>query len=70
MLRKNPITKWETETYILCGEKDEICNVETTKKFSKEFNCKLEILKGSEHYFYREEQLKKLEEELNKFLKK
>ena len=67
-VRKKPITKWEIKTYILCGEKDEICNMETTKKFSKEFNCKLEILKGSEHYFYREEQLKKLEEELNKFL--
>ena len=66
-VKKNPITKWETETHILCGEKDEICNVETTKKFSKEFNCKLEILENSEHYFYRKEQLEKLEEELNKF---
>ena len=69
-VKKNSITKWETKTYILCGEKDEICNIEITKKFSKEFNCKLEILEKSEHYFYRKEQLEKLEEELNKFLKK
>lgn len=69
-VKKNPITKWETETHILCGEKDEICNVEITKKFSKEFNCKLEILENSEHYFYRKEQLEKLEKELNNFFKK
>lgn len=66
-VKKNPIIKWEIETYILCGEKDEICNVKTTKNFSKNFNCKLEILRDSEHYFYKVEQLKKLEEELNKF---
>lgn len=66
-VKKNPIIKWEIETYILCGEKDEICNVKTTKNFSKNFNCKLEILRDSEHYFYKVEQLEKLEEELNKF---
>lgn len=69
-VKKNPITKWETKTYILCGERDEICSLKTTEKFSKEFNCELEILRDSEHYFYRDEQLKKLEEELNKFFGK
>lgn len=67
-VKENPIIKWETLTYILCGDKDEICNIETTKKFSNQFNCELEILKDSEHYFYKEEQLKKLAEDLEKFL--
>nr|WP_300359734.1 GNAT family N-acetyltransferase [Fusobacterium sp.] len=67
-VKENPIIKWETFTYILCGDKDEICNIETTKKFSSQFNCELEILKDSEHYFYKEEQLKKLAEDLEKFL--
>lgn len=67
-VKENPITIWTPFTHILCGDKDEICNIETTKKFSKQFNCELEILKDSEHYFYKEEQLKKLAEDLEKFL--
>lgn len=67
-VKENPIIKWETLTYILCGDKDEICNIETTKKFSIRFNCELEILKNSEHYFYKKEQLEKFSEELEEFL--
>lgn len=67
-VQENPIVKWNPFTHILCGDKDEICNIETIKKFSKQFNCELEILKDSEHYFYKEEQLKKLAEDLEEFL--
>ncbi|WP_304207034.1 carboxylesterase [Fusobacterium perfoetens] len=67
-VQENPIAKWNPFTHILCGDKDEICNIETIKKFSKQFNCELEILKDSEHYFYREEQLKKLAEDVEEFL--
>ena len=56
-VKNNPITKWESNTYILYGEKDNMQDELTIKEFCKKFNCDLNIMKEGEHYFHTEEQL-------------
>lgn len=56
-VKQHPITKWDTKTYILYGEKDELCEFETIDSFTKKFDCILEIVDKGEHYFHTEEQL-------------
>ncbi len=56
-VKQNPITKWNKETYILYGDKDNMQDMDTIKKFSNTFNCNLTVLENGEHYFHTEEQL-------------
>lgn len=65
---ENPITKWNKETYILYGSKDNMQDKNIIKKFANQFNCKLSILEGGEHYFHTEEQLNCYKNWLNKII--
>lgn len=56
-VKENPITNWDTKTYILYGNKDNMQDENIIKKFSNNFNCELTILKNGEHYFHTKEQL-------------
>ena len=56
-VKNNPITRWESNTNILYGEKDNMQDELTIKEFCKKFNCDLKIMKEGEHYFHTEEQL-------------
>ena len=56
-VKNNPITNWETRTFILYGNKDNLQDENTIKDFCNRFNCELSILEGGEHYFHTEEQL-------------
>lgn len=56
-VKQNPITKWNKKTYILYGDKDNMQDMDTIKKFSNTFNCNLTVLENGEHYFHTEKQL-------------
>lgn len=56
-VKQNPITKWNSPTSILYGEKDELCEFEFSLTFAKTFGCALEVVEGAEHYFNTPEQL-------------
>lgn len=56
-VKENPITNWDTKTYILYGNKDNMQDENIIKKFSNNFNCELTILENGEHYFHTKEQL-------------
>lgn len=67
-VKENPIKKWETPTYILYGEKDELCEKEFILKFVENFNCNLKISKDSEHWFHTEKDLSELEKWFNEVI--
>ncbi len=67
-VKENPITKWNTDTYILYGDKDNMQDKKIIKDFSKKYNCKLDILENGEHYFHTEEQLKYYEKWLEEVI--
>ena len=54
---ENPIDNWNKNTCILYGDKDNMQDKGTIKKFADNFNCELDIIKDGEHYFHTEEQL-------------
>ena len=67
-VKENPIIKWDKETYILYGDKDNMQNETAIKHFTDDFNCKLSILKNGEHYFHTEKQLNYYENWLDKII--
>lgn len=66
--RRNPI-KWKTPTNILFGEKDNITSYITISEFAKQTKATLTVMKNGEHWFHTEEQMKFLDEWINKFSK-
>lgn len=56
-VKKHPIEKWNSNTKILYGENDNLQSENLIKDFSKNFNCKLSIMKKGEHFFHTNEQL-------------
>jgi len=56
-VKTNPIVFWNIKTHILYGSNDNLCDIKTITKFSKKFNCKLEILENGEHFFHTKGQL-------------
>lgn len=61
----HPITDWKIPTFILYGDKDDMCESDIITKFKDQFRCNLNILKEGEHYFHTPEQL----DVLNNWLK-
>ncbi len=55
-VRNNHI-KWNADTYILYGEKDNLTSQETVDDFMKKHNAKLTIMKDGEHWFHTPEQM-------------
>lgn len=56
-VREHPIERWGSETAILYGENDTLCERDTIDAFTRRFPCKLEIVTGGEHFFHTPEQL-------------
>ena len=56
-VKENPIVKWNKETHILYGNKDNMQEQTIIQDFSNKFNCELSILENGEHYFHTKEQL-------------
>ena len=56
-VKNHPIEKWNSNTNILYGENDNLQSENLIKDFSKNFNCKLSIMKKGEHFFHTNEQL-------------
>ncbi|WP_438285176.1 alpha/beta hydrolase [Bacillus pseudomycoides] len=67
-VKEHPIHTWNTDTYIMYGAKDELCEFETINYFSKKHCCDLKVMEAGEHYFHTEEQLKVLEQWLHKHI--
>lgn len=59
-VRENPIF-WDVPTKILYGEKDETTSFATVCSFSERIGAKLDVMKGGEHWFHTEEQMKYLD---------
>ena len=64
-VRKNPIT-WEIPTDILFGEKDNLTSYATISEFAKQTKSTLTVMRNGEHWFHTEEQMKFLDEWINK----
>lgn len=61
-VKEHPIRDWKAPTTILYGSKDDMCESDTILKFVKQFSCELEIVQEAEHYFHTPEQLRALNE--------
>ena len=59
-VRKNPI-EWNIPTYILYGEKDNMTSYKTILNFVNKTKASLTIMKGGEHWFHTDEQMKFLD---------
>jgi len=66
--RRNPI-KWKVPTDILFGEKDNLTSYATISEFAKQTKATLTVMKNGEHWFHTEEQMKFLDEWINKSTK-
>ena len=67
-VKENPIIKWNKQTNILYGNKDNMQEQTIIQDFSNKFNCELSILENGEHYFHTEEQLDYYKNWLDKVL--
>jgi pimeloyl-ACP methyl ester carboxylesterase len=55
-VKANPITKWDSPTYILYGTRDHITERTVLENFSRKFSCSVEWIQNGEHYFQSEQQ--------------
>lgn len=56
-VKNNPVDKCFIKTDIICGNKDDMQDLNSLKHFSRENKCRLYILTDGEHYFHNEYQL-------------
>lgn len=56
-VKEHPIIKWNKQTMILYGQKDNLCEYEYIQKFTKRFKCDLKIMENGEHFFHLDNQL-------------
>ena len=52
------ISRWDSETRILCAEHDGIVPITEAEGFSAKFGCDLRVMQNGEHWFHTEEQLR------------
>lgn len=60
-VRENPI-RWQVPTHILYGEHDNLTSLETISDFAKKHRASLTVMKGGEHWFHTEEEMRFLDE--------
>ena len=60
-VRANPLN-WQVPTSILYGENDNLTSIETIKDFAEKQGATLTVMKGGEHWFHTEEEMKFLDE--------
>lgn len=65
-VKEHPINKWNINTSILYGAKDNLSIFDTLSEFVNRFNCDLQVLDNGEHYFHTEDQLNVFKEWINK----
>ena len=63
-VKKHPINKWDSKTYIIFGEKDNVTEKAVLDCFVQKYKANVEIVKNGEHYFQTKEQI----EALNKWI--
>ena len=56
-VKEHSVTEWNSQTMILYGENDNLCEYEYIKKFASHFNCDLKIMENGEHFFHLKNQL-------------
>ena len=64
-VRNNKIS-WTVPTEILYGSLDNLQSLETIQQFAKETGASVTVMEGGEHWFHTEEQMKFLDEWLQK----
>ncbi len=67
-VKARPIAHWDVPTCILYGGKDEMCEIETIRRFVEAFACQLRTAPEAEHFFHTPEDLDILSDWLNKNL--
>ena len=60
-VRAHPLN-WKVPTSILYGEKDNLTSLETIRAFAEKQGATLTVMKGGEHWFHTEEEMKFLDE--------
>lgn len=53
---EHPITSWKIPTEILHGEKDDLTDYDTIRRFSDRFHCDLTFVKNGGHWLHSEEE--------------
>ncbi len=64
-VREHPI-EWRVPTRILYGEGDNLTSMETISSFAEKTGAELTVMRGGEHWFHTEEQLRFLDEWIKK----
>ena len=64
-VRNHPI-RWTVPTQILYGSRDDLTALETIRDFAEKHNALLTVMEGGEHWFHTEEQMRFLEEWLQR----
>ncbi|MCR4734027.1 MAG: alpha/beta hydrolase [Treponema sp.] len=59
---RNHSLNWQVPTSILYGEKDNLTSIETMRIFAEKQGATLTVMKGGEHWFHTEEEMKFLDE--------
>ena len=60
-VRTHPLN-WKVPTSIIYGEKDNLTSIETMRAFAEKQGASLTVMKGGEHWFHTEEEMKFLDE--------
>ena len=68
-VREHPL-QWDVPTYILFGDRDELTSPETMLAFAADIGASLTVLKGGEHWFHTDEQMRFLDDWIIKTKKK
>ena len=56
-VKSHPIDRWNKNTSILCGSRDNLTEAEVFTDFCLRFGCELTVLEDGEHFFHSAEQL-------------
>lgn len=59
--KDRPITRWDFQTKILYGGKDNLTERDVVEAFANRFGCELTVMEAGEHWFHTDEQLKALD---------
>lgn len=67
-VREHPIV-WNVPTCVLYGEKDHLTSLETVSEFAERSGASLTVMKDGEHWFHTEEQMKFLDNWIEKSIR-
>ena len=60
-VREHPV-KWDAQTEILYGSRDNLTPFESVSAFAKEHNANLTVMENGEHWFHTDEQMRFIDE--------